>query len=45
MKQFTNVYSCAFFFPSNHGGDDKTRVQYIGMQVPFHSFCLKPVSM
>ena len=32
LREFTNVYTCAFFFPSNFGGGDKTQVRYIGMQ-------------
>lgn len=32
IREFTNVYSVAFFFPSNFGGGDKTQVRYIGMQ-------------
>ena len=31
-REWTNVYSVAFFFPSNHGGGDVTTLSYIGMQ-------------
>ena len=29
---FTNVTSVAFFFPSNHGDEENTLLQYIGLQ-------------
>lgn len=31
IQPFTNVTSCAFYFPDNHGADT-TVIQYIGMQ-------------
>ena len=29
---FTNITTVAFFFPSNHGDEDETKLQYVGMQ-------------
>mmetsp|Transcript_30088 Transcript_30088/g.90448 ORF Transcript_30088/g.90448 Transcript_30088/m.90448 type:complete len:209 (+) Transcript_30088:499-1125(+) len=29
---FTNVTTLAFFFDANHGGDDETKLQYLGLQ-------------
>ena len=32
LPSFSNVSNIAFYFPYNHGEDDMTAVQYIGMQ-------------
>jgi hypothetical protein len=32
IHAFTNVTSLTFYFPSNHGDEDVTAIQYIGMQ-------------
>lgn len=32
LQPFTNVTTIAFYFPANHGDEETTAIQYIGMQ-------------
>lgn len=32
LQPFTNVTTVAFYFPANHGDEETTAIQYIGMQ-------------
>src|SRR3546814_14301792 len=41
---FTNVHTLTLFFPGNHENDDKTVIQYIGMQGYHNNYRRKPIN-